>query len=145
MIAARPNSVIAFERVFAAMILVQIGYAGLDWLEPGGWLASLPYLSRGQQLYVVVASVSGLLIYCALLYFAARQASRVARAFIVAAAFFRILGVGRHVWLIPGIEWSNGLRLVALSLHLWAIWLLLRSDANRWFRKLEPVEVDIFR
>lgn len=128
------------------MLMVQAAYAILSWLAPGGWLDSFSALSLGRQVYVVATSISGLLIQAALLYFAARRASYIARGLIVALVFLRVFGVGRFFWL----HWMSfglmsGLMLATLVLHFVAIWYLFRPDAERWFRGQGPVDPDVFR
>jgi hypothetical protein len=144
--APRPGSVVAFERVFAAMIVAQAAYVVLSWLAPGGWLDSFSTLSLGRQVYVVASSVSGLLIQAALLYFAAHRASYIARGLIVAFVFLRVFAVVRLLWL----HWmsfglGSGLMLATLVLHFAAIWYLFRPDAERWFRGQGPVDAEVFR
>lgn len=128
------------------MILVQAAYTILSWILPGGWLDSFPTLSAARRLYVVAASGSGLLIAAAMLHFAARRASYLARGFIVALVFLRIFGVAHFFWLhptSPGL--ISGSMLAALCLHFVAIWYLFRPDAERWFRGQGAIDPDVFR
>lgn len=113
---------------------MQAGYVILSWLGPGGWFEQMPGLDRWRLAYVVFASIGGLAVHTLLLFYAARRASEVARAFVGILLLLRFFTFGRFLWAGHDPTSATGiLMLLALSLHALATVFLCRGDANMWF------------
>lgn len=135
----RPQSIILFERLYIASIVLSLigALAMMQVLPsitpniPAGAAAFIPTVVIGSALF-------GLAIGLLLLYFVARRGSDVARWIFVAFFLFALVGLVRRTFghspiVLPA--WLNGLSLLQILLHAGCVWLLFRPDSKIWFKR----------
>lgn len=129
----RPKSIIQFEQVYIAMIVVGLISTALNWNTAVAQLAANPMTAQFGPGFLIGSAVVGLVVNLLLLYYVARKASVVAKWIVVV---FTVVGV---LFALPGL-FSNVLpplvgilTVVSIVLSVIAACLLFRPDANAWF------------
>jgi hypothetical protein len=135
----RPQSIILFERLYIASILLSlIGALGMMQALP----TIAPNIPPGAAAFiptvVIGSALFGLAIGLLLLYFVARRGSDVARWIFVAFFLFALVGLVRRTFGHSPITlplWLNTISLVQILLHAGCVWLLFRPDSKIWFKR----------
>lgn len=143
----RPVSIIWFERLFLASIVLELVNSILIWEESMAMIAADPILSPRGAIYLVLTMAISSGINLLLWYFIARRASNVAKWILVVLT---VLGLAVTAMLFATSDYPRGLEDVATTiiygLYLASIAMLFRSDAREWFeRKGRMLDPDIFR
>jgi hypothetical protein len=134
----RPASIVNFERLYLAAIVLSLLTTYLVWNETLVLVQAQPGAQLGET-FLVGVTIAGLLIQLVLWYFIAREGSSVAK-----WIFIVLLGLGA-ISLI--INFASGavitqipvlLGLLSFALRAVAAWLLFRPDAAIWFGEEAP-------
>lgn len=137
----RPASIVRFERVYGAYIVIGLIQLALSWGAANALLqtqlAQAPNLPPSFGSTVLLAAYAvGVLIQLLLLYFIARRASDVARWILVIFFVLAVLGIvrgmlgGTLLAGLPGI-----LSIVGFILYAVSVVLLFQPDARLWFQE----------
>ena len=137
----RPPSIVLFEKLYLAAIVVGIVNTFVSWSQVNAMLDDPRVQAAGMgNGTLVFALFVGILIPFLLWYFIARRASNVAKWVLVvltALGLFGFLSSLANPLAPKGLAMILGA--VALVLQLYAAWLLFRPDAKAW---LESKGVD---
>ena len=134
----RPTSIVIFERLFWASILLGLLITYLSWDATVADVQLQPDVQLGQG-FVAAVAVVGLAIQLVLWYFIARQPSLVVKWIFVVLFALGVLGVIFNF--ISGAalgEISTILTILAYVLRGLATWMLFRPDARIWFGEDMP-------
>lgn len=130
----RPTSIVRFEWVYLAIILIGIIDTALSWNDVMATVQMQRMIAQLGAAAAYVPVVIGLLIQFALLYFIGRRGSVVAKWIFVVLTGFGIAsacyGLATHTASTPLL---GVLGVVLLVLDAIAIWLLFRPDTRPWF------------
>lgn len=130
----RPPSIVQFEKVYVAAILVGIVNGFLSWGAMNAMLEDPAVRASGLGTgFLIFSMLIGTVISLLLWYFIARRASNVAKwIYVVIVA----LGVWSTVSSLANPMMPKGLALIggliALLLQLYGAYLLFRPDAKEW-------------
>jgi hypothetical protein len=132
----RPRSIILFERLFLAMVVLGLVNTGLAWETSVARLAVHPALRDVAPVLVLAAAIVSTLIYALLWYLIARRASRVAKWIYLALVAVSLLSFGQQLLRI-GFR-GDAASLIAtlvLALMIASAVMLFRRDAAEWLGK----------
>ena len=130
----RPHSIVLFEKLYLAAIVIGILNTVLSWSQVNAMIADPRIQAAGMGSGTLMFGlIVGLLIPILLWYFIARRASNVAKwIYVVLTA----LGLFGFLTSLANPMASKGLIMllgaVAMVLQLYAAWLLFRPDAVAW-------------
>jgi hypothetical protein len=131
----RPPSIVLFEKVFLASIVVGILNTVLSWslVFKAAENPALRATGIGESL-VITSVLIGILLPLLLWYFIARRASTIAKWIYVVLTAFGLLAMVQALTAtrIPG-SLPLILSALALALQIYAAWLLFKPDAKAWF------------
>ena len=128
----RPNSIIQFERFYLAAIGVDIVNTILSWTDWEERALLHPQMLGDMTLPVTTAI--GFAVSLLLWFLIARRRSNVAKWLLTV---FVLLALVWTVYAIPTGRYALGLSgllgVFSTVLQAYAVWLLFRADARRWF------------
>ncbi len=133
----RPQSIVRFDQVFLAIIVIGlIGFA-LNWESAMAQLNANPGLSQlgwdgtGVLIGMYAFSVT---ISLLLWYFVSRRASNVARWILTVLTVYGLISLPFTLFLSP-LPWPSLIvAFVSAVLQAASVWLLFRPDAAAWFK-----------
>jgi hypothetical protein len=129
----RPASIVHFERLYWASILLGLVITYLSWNTTVAAVHVQPGVQLGQGFVAVVAAV-GLAIQLVLWYFIARQPSIVVKWIFVVLFALGLLGMLLNFTSGAALgEITTLLSILAYVLRGLAAWMLFRPDAKIWF------------
>lgn len=130
----RPASIVLFEKLYAAVIVIGVIGVVLSWNSLSAMAEAQPGVSGSVGSGILIgALIFGFLVPLLLLYFIARRASNIAKwIFVLLTAF----GVYSFIATLSNPMVPKGLLLVvnavSLVLTLYCAWLLFKPDAKAW-------------
>jgi hypothetical protein len=130
----RPPSIVLFERLYLAVIVIGLVAVALSWNSISAIAAKQPGVPESVGNGILLAAlIFGFLIPLLLLYFIARRASNIAKwIFVILAAFSLYSFVsGLSNPQMPGTLFL-ALNAVSTLLTLYCAWLLFKPDAKAW-------------
>jgi uncharacterized membrane protein len=135
---ARPPSIVTFERCYLATIIIGVVNSILNWQR----MQAMPQVQRAAEgigsWYIMALSALTVIVPLALLYFAARRSSVVAKWIITiffALALILILFALLLGRIAPGI--GGVLSIAGFVLQAIAVYMLFRPDALVWFGEMQ--------
>ena len=136
----RPRSILMFERLFLASILLGFVIVPSGWETARAELRAAPELPGAVELasmgmpFMIGIFVVTTIINVLLWYFIARRASVVAKWILIAFNVLAIVALVTQaaLGLVPG-DLVVAIDLLVLALNVAAIWYLFRPDARLWF------------
>ena len=138
----RPSSIVNFERVVLASIVLGLINTVLIWDRLSAAVAASG-LGTGMAVAIQALTIA---IYLLLIWFIARKASNVARwIYVILCAIglvFGAMGLGQTAALYGNLVLV--INLVQYALSLASIWLLFRADSNAWFRGERAADPGVF-
>lgn len=140
----RPTSIVWFERLFVASILLSVVRASINWIEN---FTSGDFNLEGWTNFttmMMLATLISFTIEIGLWYFIARRASNIAKWVLIAKTS---LGLAVISWTLTPLLQSNLATLIGFTLfiHLFiilSIVFLFRRDARGWFREKDTIRED---
>ena len=128
----RPNSIIQFERFYLAAIGVDVVNTILSWTD---WQErALLHPQMLGEMTLPVTTAIGFAVSLLLWFLIARRRSNVAKWLLT---LFVLLALVWTVYAIPMGRYALGLSgllgVFSTVLQAYAVWLLFRADARRWF------------
>lgn len=128
----RPNSIIQFERFYLAAIGVDVVNTILSWTD---WQErALLHPQMFGEMTLPVTTAIGFAVSLLLWFLIARRRSNVAKWLLT---LFVLLALVWTVYAIPMGRYALGLSgllgVFSTVLQAYAVWLLFRADARRWF------------
>jgi hypothetical protein len=142
----RPVSIIWFERLFLASIVLGLANSILVWEESMATITADPVLASLGATFLIVTMAISEGINLLLWYFIARRAANVAKWILVVLTLVSLAGTAM---LLATATYPTGLEgvvtTIVLGLYLVSVGMLFRSDAREWFeRKGRMLDPDIF-
>ena len=128
----RPNSIIQFERFYLAAIGVDVVNTILSWTD---WQErALLHPQMLGEMTLPVTTAIGFAVSLLLWFLIARRRSNVAKWLLT---LFVLLALVWTVYAIPMGRYALGLSgllgVFSTVLQAYAVWLMFRADARRWF------------
>ena len=141
----RPKSIVLFERLVLASILLGLVGAYLAW-EHTQALLSAQNSPLGSSSVLVIQGIT-ILLYLLLIYFIARRGSPVAKwIYVVLAGLGLVLGAVGIGQAFELGTLSGVISIVQLIITAATLWLLFRPDSKAWFSEGRgEVDVETFR
>jgi len=141
----RPQSIIWFERLFFAVLVISLIQLYFSWSTTQATIAATHVLPSW---YLPVVLVVSWAINLTLWYFIARRGSNVTKWIYVVLLAIGLIGVAASLFRQPALHVASSERLVGYLttfLSVVSAYFLFRPDARAWFRG-EPTDIgDIFR
>ena len=128
----RPASIILFERLFLASILLGLANSVFNWSTIMGQIAATPGASMFGGGFLIGTMLFGVAINLLLWYFIARRGANVARIIWTVLFAFGIFGV-IAMFFQPTPLSVKIIPLISFALQAYGVFLLYRPDAKPWF------------
>ena len=130
----RPKSIVQFERVYIATIVLGLLNTVLSWNATADQLAAVDPMMRQLGPGVIATGTAiSLLVNLVLLYFIARRGSRIAKWIMVVLTVAGILAALPAFMVAPMPPLIVVITFAMIALSLFAVYLLFRPDAQAWF------------
>ncbi len=144
----RPQSIIKFDQLFLAMIMLGLVGLGINWdwsiaqFDSNPGLSQLGWNAAGMLIGIFAFSTA---INLLLWYFISRRASNVARWILTVLTGYGLISVPFSFFLVPVPLSSLIIGLVAAALQAAMLWFLFRPDAAAWFKHgPRGMDADVF-
>ena len=128
----RPASIILFERLFLASILLGLANSVFNWSTIMGQISATPGASMFGGGFLIGTMLFGVAINLLLWYFIARRGANVARIIWTVLFAFGIFGV-IAMFFQPTPLSVKIIPLISFALQAYGVFLLYRPDAKPWF------------
>jgi hypothetical protein len=133
----RPPSIVMFERLYIAVIVIGIANTVLRWPTVRETALAQPGAEALPDWFVPVTMAIAIAINIAFWYFIARRGSNVVRWIYAVLTVVGVLGVA--FTLISGALFADPIggtaSIVSTALSIICVWLIFRPDAQPWFQK----------
>ena len=127
----RPNSIVTFERLYLASLVLGLINNLLNWENASQILATDPNAARLGPGFLVLTMGGGFLVSLLFWYFTARKASSVAKWIITVFFGLGLLALPMSLGSLPSLNLAiSG---IALIMQGYAVYLVFRPDAKQWF------------
>ena len=128
----RPASIILFERVFLASLLLSLADSVFNWSTLIDQINVAPGASPRVVDFLIEGMTFVLLIYLLLWYFIARRGANVARIIWTVLFAFGVFGVIAMFFQATPLS-VKIIPLISFALQAYGVFLLYRPDAKPWF------------
>ena len=127
----RPNSILIFEKLYLATLILGLINSVLNWGNASQILETDPNVTQLGSGFLVLTIAGGFLISLLLWYLTARKASSVAKWIITVFFGLGLLALPMSLGSLPSLNLAiSG---IALIMQGYAVYLVFRPDAKQWF------------
>lgn len=127
----RPNSILIFEKLYLATLILGLINSVLNWGNASQILETDPNATQLGSGFLVLTIAGGFLISLLLWYLTARKASSVAKWIITVFFGLGVLALPMSLGSTPVL--NIAISGIALIIQGYAVYLLFRPDAKQWF------------
>lgn len=136
----RPQSIVRFEQAYLGATLLWLVNLGQGWgtrlesVNKNPAFAGNPQMAELAETMMIGTTIAMLALWLLLWYFTARRASAVAKWVVVVLFGVSVLGLPFTLMSYPVTgALGTGLSIAAFACTAYAVWMLFRPDAARWF------------
>ena len=126
----RPQSIVNFERIVIAMVLLGVVSTYLSWERLVSYAESQGFGSN----FVIATQAIGLAVTLLLVWLIARKRNEIAKwVWVILIVFGLVVSIGGVVGGIETVRPSVALQALQWVLSLASLWFLFRPDSTAWF------------